>query len=327
MALTRSKKEERLGSSKYMNCGSLATIIKYQNARNMSVQFEDGTIVEKVTWQQWSKGEILNHSIKDCTWKQRLSKENGKDRIGETRMMNCGVEATIVKYNNRHDITVQFTDGSLNEHKSYGEFLCGEIQCYNVPKIHNGSKVRNLNCKEKREGLKKVMNCGMECQIIEYRNSHTKGITVQFNDGEIVISNWNNFLHHSIHNPNLPKCGCVNNSTGEQQIANALSQLSVPFVRQKTFEDLKSVKNNHMFFDFYLPNNNLLIEYQGEFHDGIPFKKNPNGIQTKQKWEEQKVRDDIKRKWAKNHNIELLEIWYYDKTRIEEILKEALCLC
>ena len=100
MALTRSKKEERLGSSKYMNCGSLATIIKYQNARNMSVQFEDGTIVEKVTWQQWSKGEILNHSIKDCTWKQRLSKENGKDRIGETRMMNCGVEATIVKYNN-----------------------------------------------------------------------------------------------------------------------------------------------------------------------------------------------------------------------------------
>ena len=115
MALTRSKKEERLGSSKYMNCGSLATIIKYQNARNMSVQFEDGTIVEKVTWQQWSKGEILNHSIKDCTWKQRLSKENGKDRIGETRMMNCGVEATIVKYNNRHDITVQFTDGSLKE--------------------------------------------------------------------------------------------------------------------------------------------------------------------------------------------------------------------
>ena len=248
MALTRSKKEERLGSSKYMNCGSLATIIKYQNARNMSVQFEDGTIVEKATWQQWSKGEILNHSIKDCTWKQRLSKENGKDRIGETRMMNCGAEATIVKYNNRHDITVQFTDGSLNEHKSYGEFLRGEIQCYNVPKIRNGSKVRNLNCKEKREGLKKVMNCGMECQIIEYRNSHTKGITVRFNDGEIVISNWNNFLHHSIHNPNLPKCGCVNNSTGEQKIANALSQLNIPFVRQKTFEDLKSVKNNHMFF-------------------------------------------------------------------------------
>ena len=40
-----------------------------------------------------------------------------------------------------------------------------------------------------------------------------------------------------------------------------------------------------------------------------------------------KERDDIKRKWAKNHNIELLEIWYYNKTQIEEILKEALCLC
>lgn len=327
MALTQSKKEERLGSSKCMNCGSLATIIRYKNARDMSVQFEDGTIVEKVTWQQWSKGEILNHSIQDCTWKQRISKENSKDRLGETRMMNCGVEATIIKYNNRHDITVQFVDGSLNEHKSYGEFLRGEIQCYNVPKLHNSSKARNLNCKKKREGLKKVMNCGMECQIIEYRNSHTKGITVQFTDGEIVIGDWNGFLRHSIHNPNLPKCSCANNSTGEQKIANVLSQLDIPFVRQKTFEDLKSVKNNHMFFDFYLPNDNLLIEYQGEFHDGIPFKKNPNGIQTKQKWEEQKERDDIKRKWAKNHNIKLLEIWYYNKTQIEEILKEALCLC
>ena len=33
------------------------------------------------------------------------------------------------------------------------------------------------------------------------------------------------------------------------------------------------------------------------------------------------------KEWAKSHNIELLEIWYYDKTQIEEILKEALCLC
>ena len=37
MALTRSKKEERLGSSKYMNCGSLATIIKYQNSRKSNL--------------------------------------------------------------------------------------------------------------------------------------------------------------------------------------------------------------------------------------------------------------------------------------------------
>ena len=35
MALTQSKKEERLGSSKYMNCGSLAIIIRYKNARDM----------------------------------------------------------------------------------------------------------------------------------------------------------------------------------------------------------------------------------------------------------------------------------------------------
>ena len=134
-------------------------------------------------------------------------------------------------------------------------------------------------------------------------------------------------VHRSIHNPNLPKCNCVNNSLGEQKIAEILSKHNIHFIRQKTFEDLKSDKDNFMFFDFYLPEHNLLIEYQGEFHDGIPYKKNPNGVQTKEQWKSQKIRDKIKKEWAKNHNIDFLEIWYYEKQRIEKIVEEALCLC
>ena len=33
------------------------------------------------------------------------------DRLGETRMMNCGMEATIIRYNETHDIDVRFEDG------------------------------------------------------------------------------------------------------------------------------------------------------------------------------------------------------------------------
>lgn len=323
----QSKRNERLGAVKRMNCGSIATIIRYSNARDMSVQFEDGTIVSKVNWRQWNKGEILNHSLDGCYWKSRKSREQAKARVGETKMMNCGVEGTIIEYFNTHDITVQFPDGSVNRHKSYYEFLHGEIQCPTVPKLNNCSKARSLNCKTRREGLRAVMNCGMECEIIEYRNAHSHGITVKFIDGKIVVSDWSNFNHRSIHNPNLPKCNCVNNSLGEQKIAEILSKHNISFIRQKTFEDLKSDKDNFMFFDFYLPEFNLLIEYQGEFHDGIPYKKNPNGVQTKEQWESQKIRDNMKKEWAKNHNIDFLEIWYYEKQHIEKIIEEALRLC
>ena len=42
------------------------------------------------------------------------------DRLGETRMMNCGMEATIIRYGNAGDIDVRFEDGSVVEHKAYG---------------------------------------------------------------------------------------------------------------------------------------------------------------------------------------------------------------
>ena len=33
------------------------------------------------------------------------------DRFGETRMMNCGMKATIIRYGNNGDIDVRFEDG------------------------------------------------------------------------------------------------------------------------------------------------------------------------------------------------------------------------
>ena len=35
------------------------------------------------------------------------------DRLGETRMMNCDMEATIVRYGNSKDIDVRFEDGAV----------------------------------------------------------------------------------------------------------------------------------------------------------------------------------------------------------------------
>lgn len=95
------------------------------------------------------------------------------------------------------------------------------------------------------------------------------------------------------------------------------------FIPQKEFDDLLGIKGGNLSYDFYLPNlsHNLLIEYQGEFHDN----NGGNGTKyMKSNFPKQQEHDRRKREYAHNHNINLLEIWYWDFDNIEKILDNYL---
>lgn len=78
-----------------------------------------------------------------------------------------------------------------------------------------------------------------------------------------------------------------------------------------------------IFYDFYIPSFNLLIEYQGEQHyQHIKFDKTIE--YGKRRLKNQQMNDSIKREYAKKHNIELLEIHYWDFDNIEQILESRL---
>ena len=72
-------------------------------------------------------------------------------------------------------------------------------------------------------------------------------------------------------------------------------------------------------FDFYLPNINICIEYQGEFHY-----KTIEGISKINSLTTQIKCDNIKKEYCKNNNIELIEIPYWDFKNIETILNNIL---
>lgn len=76
------------------------------------------------------------------------------DRVGETRVMNCGMKATIIRYGKYSDIDVRFEDGVIVEHKRYRAFENGNIANPNF---------------NPRLGETKIMNCGMEATIIRYK--------------------------------------------------------------------------------------------------------------------------------------------------------------
>ena len=111
---------------------------------------------------------------------------------------------------------------------------------------------------------------------------------------------------------------CVLPTKGEKKIIDYLECNNIKYTFQKTYNDLRGINGGLLSYDIYLDDYNYLIEYQGHFHDGTAFKS------YDEKFERQKEHDRRKRQYAKDNNIELLEIWYYDFDNIENILYDKL---
>ena len=114
-------------------------------------------------------------------------------------------------------------------------------------------------------------------------------------------------------------CNNCNSSQLEQSVKNILNELNIIFKREVSFENLYGLGGLPLRFDFYLPDYNLLIECQG-----IQHKEWREGWQTKEDFERQLEHDKRKREYAKEHNINLLEIWYYELKDIKNIIYKFL---
>ena len=118
------------------------------------------------------------------------------------------------------------------------------------------------------------------------------------------------------------RCPCCQFSKGEKEIERILDELSIKYETQKSFDGLVGdgiKRKRKLRFDFYLPDSSLTIEYQGRQHD-----EEVDYFGGKQELEKRKRYDNLKRKYCKDNNIELLEIWYCDYNNIETILKNKL---
>lgn len=58
----------------------------------------------------------------------------------------------------------------------------------------------------------------------------------------------------------VSNCGCKSNSRGENLIAQILKKFQFDFIQEKTFPNLMGNKSL-LRFDFYLPKENICIEY------------------------------------------------------------------
>lgn len=126
-------------------------------------------------------------------------------------------------------------------------------------------------------------------------------------------------LFKQIPNNHLQGRGCpkCKQSIGEKRVENYLIKMSIKYESQKKFSNCKNILP--LSFDFWLPDYNTLIEF-----DGIQHYK-PVGYMNGQEKLAYTIKcDKIKSEYCKENNIHLIRISYKDLNKIENILDKLL---
>lgn len=137
---------------------------------------------------------------------------------------------------------------------------------------------------------------------VQYKNTHTSVVLLCPKHGP-----FNKLPVKHLQGSKCPKCS--RSSKGENIIRMYLNEQEVSFVEQKVFTDCVNPKTGkHLKFDFFIPEINSLIEFDGSHHFR-PERFNGISIQrANQMFKEIKYRDQIKNTYARDNDINLFRL-------------------
>lgn len=114
----------------------------------------------------------------------------------------------------------------------------------------------------------------------------------------------------------ISSCPSCSSSKGEEEVCNILLSNGIKFIRDQVPNEINT--SGHAYIDFYLPEYNTFVEYNGIQH------YNPKmAFGGSFKFERQQARDEYVRQYCKDNNIKLIEI-RYDEDVWEVLTRELL---
>lgn len=195
--MNNSKANERMYQTRVNNQGLTMKIIKYIEANEIYVQFDDGEIV-KTAWREFDKGGVNNPNCKDKG--QGYKKDF---RIGEIKLNNQGCKMEIVQYNNANSVFVKFNDNTNQVvETTYQSFKNGKTKNPYIPSVYNvGITGVDAPC---MDGKKKIKEYRCWVQMIERcysNNEYTRKKDSTYNncyvsDEFLYYPNFYNWITH-----------------------------------------------------------------------------------------------------------------------------------
>lgn len=226
---------------------------------------------------------------------------------------------------NKYEYTLLTTEDDYTDVKMDVHFICpkhGEKTMMLDNLIH-GHRCVDCSYEERGNNLKHDINYVKECienvngnKLLnpdDYKDTTTGNLNILCSCGNVFTTSFSNYTKRGVNT--CYSCSCKE-SVGEKRIRESLEFYGINFEQEKRFDDCRDVKP--LPFDFYLPNYNMIIEFDGQHH----FEETHNRAD----YETTKRHDAIKNKYCEDNNINLLRIPYWDGSKIEEILTKELNL-
>lgn len=200
------------------------------------------------------------------------------------------------------------------------KYPCGHIHTKTTTQVKQGSGLRCLLCEPRtpqaRTPLKQVNEQLLSAEfgrfeiVGEYAGVTNKTDIKCLDCGHVEIGITPEAILKRAGGCQL--CGKLQNteSVNHRFVKRILFDLGLIFTTEKTFDGLVSERGFPYRFDFYLPEHNLLIEYDGKYHDQLEYYE---------------VADRVKDKFCADNNIRILRIDWKDKGIIQKILSNIKC--
>ena len=159
-------------------------------------------------------------------------------------------------------------------------------------------KIREQKIKSHDQYVKELHDINPNIEVIEtYQGANIAILHRCKIDGFI----WKVTPANTLFGKGCPQC---KESHGEKQIKRWLTEHDISFIFQKKFDHCRNKRP--LPFDFYLPEYNACIEYDGEQHF-----KSIDFFGGDEKFEYTQQNDEIKNQYCKDNNIRLLRIPYF----------------
>lgn len=306
-------KECPICSGKWLNYDVVKKYIEDKNYKLLSEEYINNRTKLKL---QCPKGHIFDMCFSNFKTGQRCpicAKENNLKRIQSQRLKyedvkkyieSQGDELLSTEYiSAREKLKIKCKEGHIydtrwdNYKTGYRCPTCG-IQKSSDKQKHSYEYVKNF-----------IEMYGDELLSDQYIHSHAK-LKIKCKKGHIYDTAFTNYQSGS-------RCPICKISHGENNIKNILDKYEIDYIQQYKFKDCKFKRQ--LPFDFYLPDYNILIEYDGEQHFIV--KEHFGGYEG---FIDIKIRDTIKDIYCKDNNIKLIRIPYYNKNNLENILIKEL---
>ena len=205
-------------------------------------------------------------------------------------------------------------------YQTYSGYYSGNRKngdCLDCCKLKLGGKIKSTT----PEFIQKSI--GVHGSIYDYSKVDYKGVLKKV---IIVCKKHGDFLQSPQEHLNGHGCSVCYASHGERQVRRFLEKNSIEYHAQKTFVDCINPKTGrNLYYDFYVPHKNLLIEFDGsQHHRETPCGQLGRHKMTIHDWENIKYRDNIKNLYAENKNIDLLRITYKQIDDVDIILRKEI---